>query len=189
MKRLVLLGITAGILCTAGCTSHLVFIEESHTGLRIRAGGNSAPSPYEISLGYRRGMIAAVPKQQNAQAVDAGSTTDRGVAGGETNRENMLSTLATSGSKAGLGNGSNGKARVVLRDDPTELMSLYSEFCANVGFNDPVEYHNLLVTGDAAIWLLADGNSRLRDALGDVTICAPKIVAAPANNTPATADK
>ena len=143
MKPIILLGCASAILCSSGCTSHLVFIEESHTGLKIRVGA-STPSPYEVSLGYRRGMVAAVPKQTPSDRTDGTRSVD---------------PTYTEGNK------------VVLNEDSRELMSMYSEFCANVGFNSPIEFHNLLVTGDAAIWLLSGENNELRDALGRVKVC------------------
>lgn len=145
MKGLFFLGCACALLFTAGCTTHMVFMEESHAGLKVRVGGNT-PSPYEISLGYRRGMVAAVPKQLQ-------SNSEVSAEGGNGEEGNV-----------------DGK-KVVLKYDPKELMSLYTEFCANVGFNDPVEFHHLLVTGDAAIWLLAADNSEIRNALGQVQVC------------------
>ena len=150
MKLFIMLGCVGAILCSASCTSHLVFMEESHTGLKISAGG-SAPSPYEISLGYRRGMVAAVPKQNRSEVNQSGASPS--------------GALVES-----INPGGNGKT-VELPYDRYELMSLYTEFCANVGFNDPIEFHNLLVTGDAAAWLLADPDNGLRDALGGVIAC------------------
>ena len=151
MKLFIMLGYAGAILYSASCTSHLVFMEESHTGLKISAGG-SAPSPYEISLGYRRGMVAAVPKQNRSG-------------------ENQSGASPSGMPVENVDPGGNGDTVVVLPYDRYELMSLYTEFCANVGFNDPIEFHNLLVTGDAAAWLLADPDNGLRDALGGVIAC------------------
>lgn len=149
MKPIILLGCASAILCSSGCTSHLVFMEESHTGLKIRVGA-STPSPYEVSLGYRRGMVAAVPKQTPSRQGEA--------------EESQPSTDTTHTPP-------NDKDKVILAEDSRELMSMYSEFCANVGFDSPIAFHNLLVTGDAAIWLLSGENNELRNALGRIKIC------------------
>src|SRR5580698_2979316 len=104
---LFLLGIT-------GCSSHLVFIEEDHIGLKAQFQPNN-PSPGEISLGYRRGVIAVVP-QQAASPV----------------------TLANPVSVSWNTNS------ITICQNPNELMSLYTTFKANVGFGDPTEIHHFL---------------------------------------------
>jgi hypothetical protein len=154
MKMKLLTSCACAALITSGCTSHLVFMEESHMGLKVRVGG-SAPSPYEIGLGYRRGMVAAVPKQK------AGKNDEKA---GKESRTDSSSDNASKSIDVET-------ETIELIYDPKELMSMYTEFCANVGFDNPIEFHHLIVTGDAAIWLLADGESGLRQAMGDVAAC------------------
>lgn len=149
MKPIILLCCASAILFNSGCTSHLVFMEESHTGLKIRVGA-STPSPYEISLGYRRGMVAAVPKQTPSHRAE-----------GEGAQPSIDTTHTDE----------TNQNKVVLAEDSRELMSMYSEFCANVGFDSPIAFHNMLVTGDAAIWLLSGENNELRNALGQIRVC------------------
>jgi hypothetical protein len=166
MKPIILLGCASAFLLSSGCTSHLVFMEESHTGLKIRAGG-STPSPYEVGFGYRRGMVAAVPKQYPCTRSKDG--TDCPVKPEHKHDDQAVAAKDSSGP-----NGSKDPKPVIIHYDPNELMSLYAEFCANIGFNEPIEFHNLMVTGDAAIWLLSDANHDLRDSLGEIMVCDPK---------------
>lgn len=183
MKRLPLvLSASAMSLSLVACTSHLVFMEESQAGLKIRAGG-AAPSPYEISLGYRRGMVAAVPKQLPSGRKNGGGAADNG--GHGSSRAAVSADGSGDGSQsAGAVNGGSSEKTVVLDYDPNELMSLYTEFCANVGFNDPVEFYHLLVTGDAAVRLLAVDNSGIRDALGRVRMCERRVESKQADSKP-----
>lgn len=120
-----------------GCTSHLIFVEEGHIGLKAKFESNS-PTPAELSLGYHRGMIAVVP-QQSAQP------------SGRTQPLNVVGAV-----------GANSGKTLTIEHDPDELMSMYSTFCANVGFGDPVEVHHFLATGTAAVTLLST-QSQLRN--------------------------
>lgn len=114
------------LLGALGCSSHLVFVEEDHVGLKAQFQPNN-PSPGEISLGYRRGVVAVVP-QQAKNAV----------------------TLADPVSVTWTTN------TVTVSENPNELMSLYTVFKANVGFGDPTEVHHFMATGMAANALLAN---------------------------------
>jgi hypothetical protein len=122
------------LLGATGCESHLVFIEEDHIGLKAQFQPNN-PSPVELSLGYRRGIVAVVPQQSKS-----GQTLT-----------NPVSVTWTTNS-------------VTISENPNELMSMYTVFKANVGFNNPTEIHHFLATGMAANSLLAN-----EDALRNVT--------------------
>jgi hypothetical protein len=112
-----------------------MFIEEANIGLKARFEANN-PTPAQLSLGYRRGVIAVIPQQSSGNKPSpslAVSTTTNGVPG----------------------------KVIVIKNDPNELMSLYTVFKANIGFNDPVAIKHFLATGTAASSLLAD-HSELR---------------------------
>ncbi|HUI08101.1 MAG TPA: hypothetical protein VL486_13965 [Verrucomicrobiae bacterium] len=124
-----------GALTICGCSSHLVFVEDETIGLKAKFEANN-PAPAQFTLGYRRGVVAVIPQQDvgNRQGTNAVSVT----------------TTNT---------GSNTVVTVIA--DPTELMSLYTVFRANVGFTDPVEIRHFLATGSAASSLVAnDGDLR-----------------------------
>lgn len=132
-------------LClTAGCSSHLVFLESSHLGLKASFEPNS-PTPAEVDLGYRRGMFAMIPQKSK----ESGQGPPGSVKVEQT------------------GEGTAKTTTITVTPDPDELMSMYSTFCGNVGFNDPVEVHHFLATGVAASNLLANEES-LRDLTGKV---------------------
>jgi hypothetical protein len=114
------------LLCLTGCQSHLVFLEEDHVGLKAQFQPNN-PSPAQITLGYRRGILAVVP-QQSANP---------------TNLINPVSVTRTTNS-------------ITVCENPNELMSLYTVFRANIGFGDPTEVHHFMATGMAANALLAN---------------------------------
>lgn len=136
MIKLVTAAASLTLLGLTGCTSHLVFIEEDHFGLKAQFQPNN-PAPAELSLGYRRGVIAMIPQQSNQPAKLTNSVT-----------------VTTEGTDT--------NTIVKVFNDPNELLSLYTVFHANVGFNDPVEVHHFLATGAAATSLLAN-ESELRD--------------------------
>ena len=119
LLSIVLMGLT-------GCTSHLVFLEEDHFGLKAQFQPNN-PSPAEFSLGYRRGIVSVIP-QQSAKPVDLA---------------NPVFVTWTSNA-------------VTISENPNELMSLYTVFKANVGFGSPTEIHHFMATGMAANSLLAN---------------------------------
>ncbi|MCS6285092.1 MAG: hypothetical protein H8K08_06645 [Nitrospira sp.] len=63
------------LLVLAGCPSHdrLYFIEQSHIGLKATAAAD--PTPADIDFGYRRSVVALIPK---ADATEPGkSDTER----------------------------------------------------------------------------------------------------------------
>jgi len=130
MAPLLLLGLV-------GCESHLVFIEEDHIGLKAQFQPNN-PSPAELSLGFRRGIVAVVP-QQSANAVTL---------------TNPVSVTWTTNS-------------ITISQNPNELMSLYTVFKANVGFGDPTEVHHFMATGMAANALLAN-NTNLQNVTANL---------------------
>ncbi|MBI3414944.1 MAG: hypothetical protein HY043_06415 [Verrucomicrobia bacterium] len=129
-----------GLFWLVGCTSHLVFFEEDHVGLKAAFEPNN-PAPAQFSVGYRRGVVAVIPQKSDA---------------GDKARSQPLSVTQT--------NGADGKKVVVIVTNPHELMSLYTTFKANIGFNNPVQINHFLATGKAATSLLAD-----RDELRNLT--------------------
>src|SRR5262249_19304902 len=110
------------------------FVEEDHIGLKAKFEANS-PTPAQVTLGYYRGVLAVVPQQSR---VPSDRTEPLTVQINEDKTDNTK--------------------KMVIEHDPDELMSLYTTFCANIGFGDPVEIHHFLATGTAAITLLSDRN-------------------------------
>lgn len=135
MKTRIFAVMSLTMLCLSGCTSHLIFVEEDHFGLKAQFEPNN-PSPAELSLGYRRGVVAVIPQQSDQPVRLTNSVT--------VTTEKGTNTV------------------VKIFNDPNELMSLYTVFRANVGFGDPVEVHHFLATGAAATSLLAN-ESELRN--------------------------
>ncbi len=142
MTKAALATICLVLVGTVGCTSHLMFVEEDHLGLKAQFAANN-PAPAEVSLGYRRGIVAVIPQQ-------SGDTVP------------LTSSVSVTSSQD-----SAGKKTVTVYNDPNELMSLYTTFRANVGFNDPVEVHHFLATGIAAASLLAN-HEELRNVMGNL---------------------
>ena len=132
MKRSVLTIAIAMALTMPACSRHLLFVEEDHIGLRAKFEGES-PTPAEVHLGYRRGVVAFIPQQSSASR--------------QVRPDEVGSVTATT---------TAGKKSIVIKNDPRDLMSLYTIFKANVGFLDPVELHHFLATGAAAESLLAN---------------------------------
>jgi len=135
MKNLPRISALASLLAAAGCQSHLIFVEENHVGLKAAFEPNN-PSPVELSIAYRRGVVAVVPQQ---------------------------STKEVSGTVGSLTVSRDGTTATVMQD-PNELMSLYTRFRANVGLGDPISVHHFLATGSAASGLVAN-NGGLRDVV------------------------
>jgi hypothetical protein len=127
-KKLIIIALPV-LLGLMGCTSHLVFIEEDHVGLKAQFQPNN-PSPAEISLGYRRGIVAVVPQQSKTSV----------------NLKDPVFVTWTNNS-------------VTISENPDELMSLYTVFKANVGFASPTEIHHFMATGMAANSLLANSDA------------------------------
>ncbi|MBY0277349.1 hypothetical protein K2Z84_18615 [Candidatus Binatia bacterium] len=134
----------AALCLTGGCSSHLVFLESSHLGLKASFEPNN-PTPAEVDLGYRRGMFAMIPQKS------------------EESGHGQPGSVRVEQS----GEGTNKTTTITVTPDPDELMSMYSTFCGNVGFADPVEVHHFLATGVAASNLLAN-QAALRDLTGSV---------------------
>jgi hypothetical protein len=126
MKMRIAMFVPLAWLCLTGCESHLVFFEEDHVGLKAQFQPNN-PSPAQITLGYRRGIVAVVPQQSASSQ----------------NLTNPVSMTWTTNS-------------VTICQNPNELMSLYTVFRANIGFGDPTEVHHFMATGMAANALLAN---------------------------------
>ena len=124
----------AGILAVCGCRSHLVFIEEDHVGLKAAFEPNT-PSPVQLSIAYRRGVVAVVPQQSLA----------------EVRTTNAVNVVVDRSANV-----------VTVVQDPNELMSLYTRFTANVGLGDPTRVQHFLATGNAASGLVAN-NAGLRN--------------------------
>ena len=124
-------------IALTGCTSHLVFFEEDHLGLKAAFEANN-PTPAQVSVGYRRGVVAVIPQQ-----VDHPQSASKVI------------TVATT-------NTLDAAKSVVITADVNELMSMYTTFSANVGFGDELRVNHFLATGNAAASLLAN-HSELRD--------------------------
>ena len=105
------------------CTNHLVFVEESHFGLKADFSGTNV-TPYEFDLSYRRGIVALIPQQKGS----AGQL--------KTEIRDQDNTVIAS-----------------YEHDPAELTSLFVLFRANIGFNDPIELHHFMATGWASVLL------------------------------------
>jgi hypothetical protein len=139
--RYLLVLVCLAALVLQGCKSHLLFVEESHLALKAKFRADSA-TPFDVDLGYRRGMIALIPMQ---------------LEGGEEKQTTPpAATLPPPASPA-----PSSPTTKVLRvhHDPDELMSLYTVFKANIGFADPVEVCHFMATGVAATVLLSDAES------------------------------
>ena len=142
-----------------GCTSHVLFTEHSHLGLKASFEPNQ-PTPAEVDLGWRRALFAMVPqKSRDAAAPGSGY---------------VKVTQPTQKGDPLL---------VEVKPDPNELLSLYAVFRANVGFNDPVCVHHFLATGVAASSLLANEAdlrelSRSLKASDATNVCGPSAGAA-----------
>ncbi|OHE76935.1 MAG: hypothetical protein A2107_00545 [Verrucomicrobia bacterium GWF2_62_7] len=132
MKQRTIAAACLSALMLVGCSSHLLFVEEDHLGLKAKFEGNN-PAPAELSLGYHRGIVAMIPQQSDEPS-------------GSTSQASVTRT----------GTGTN--TVITITHDPDELMSLYTIFRANVGLWDPVETHHFLATGTAASSLLANHN-------------------------------
>ena len=132
---LVLLPLTWGL---GACSSHVIFAEESHFGLKARFSG-ATPSPVDVDLGYRRGVVAAIP-QQNGERRNPKSPSCPPTDG--TSRPNADDNMT-----------------IVVPSDPEELMSIYSTFRANIGFDDPIEVQHFLATGFAATQLTSSATA------------------------------
>lgn len=116
------------VALTCGCSTHLQFVEGSHMGLKMKINATEM-TPAEIDLGYRRGVAVLIPRQQVTEgSLDGKPIMER--------------------------NGDD----VIIRQDPQEVMSLYSRFKANVGFMDAVEVRHFLATGNAATLLMGRQN-------------------------------
>jgi hypothetical protein len=118
----------AATLLMMACKTHLQFVEGSHMGLRMKVNATEM-TPAEIDLGYRRGMAVIIPRQAVTEGALAGPIIEK-----------------------------PDDNTVIIRQDPHEVMSLYSRFKANVGFMDPVEVRHFLATGNAATLLLGRKN-------------------------------
>lgn len=138
-------------LAGGGCSTHLLFSETSHGGLKARFSADN-PVPYEVDIGYRRGMLVAIPIKQAAPDVTP-------------EVKPAVSAAPTSAGESDEGDVQN---VVVIQDDPQELMSLYSTFRANIGFGAPTKVRHFLATGRAATHLLArrDDLRKLDEVIG-----------------------
>jgi hypothetical protein len=144
--------VLAAVMLATGCTTHLLFAEHSHLGLKASFEPNQ-PTPAEVDLGWRRAVFAMVPQKSANQSVHGGG-----------------SVKVTKNS---------GTTQIEVTPDPNELMSAYVVFRANVGFADPICVHHFLATGVAASTMLAnEGDLRqLSRSLAEVDAkspCAPQ---------------
>jgi len=134
------------LVATSGCSTHLLFAESAHLGIKAEFSAQSTV-PAEMSVGYRRTIVAAMPKR--TVEAEEGPVTTR------TAEELQCAETPT----------------LIITDEPGELMSLYTTFSANVGWNDPVEVRHVLATGRAATYLLANDAALrgLRETTSDST--------------------
>lgn len=162
MRRLMALtGLGLMSFLGIGCTRHLIFLENSHVGLKAAFEPNQ-PTPAEVDIGWRRAMFAMVP-QKSAASDDA--ERKKAPAGSVT-----VETV-------------NGVQTITVVPDPDELMSMYSVYQGTIGFNDPIEIYHFLATGVAASNLLANEKA-LRELTREVkgASCEPSM--APTPTTP-----
>lgn len=131
-KSTKLLGLCA-LLAGSGCRSHMLFVEEEQAGLKVAYAPNN-PSPAQVTIALRRGLVAVVPQQS-------------------------LSEVPTTNAVNVTTQNSGGTNYVTVIEDPNELMSLYTRFQANVGLGAPIRFNHFLATGSAAIELLANEES------------------------------
>lgn len=124
MKRVLLVLVA---LAAVGCKNHLLFVEGSHMGLMAKVK-TSEVSPLEVDLGYRRGMVVVIPRQD--------------VAGSSSEPKAQVTTDEST-------------KTVVVQQDVGEVMSVFSRFRANVGLFDDVSVRHFLATGNAASLLIA----------------------------------
>jgi hypothetical protein len=152
--RYLLILVLPSLFLLEGCASHLFFVEESHLGLKAKFRADST-APFDVDLGYRRGVIALLPKQSD---------------GGEKVENPLPGEITTPAPPSASSDSTETVLRV--RHDPDDLMSLYSVFRANVGFADPVEVCHFMATGVAAIALLSNSESlkALEEVIGR---CSP----------------
>lgn len=120
-------------LATCGCQSHMIFVEEEQAGLKVAYAPNN-PSPAQVTLALRRGLVAVVPQQSLSEIKT-------------TNAVNVTTQKI------------NGTNYVTVIEDPNELMSLYTRFQANLGLAGAIRFNHFLATGNAAIELLANAES------------------------------
>jgi len=116
------------LLAICGCsTNHILFSEEDHVGLKAAFAQNN-PSPVELSIAYRRGVVAVVPQQSSSAKPT-----------------NFVSVKVDTTTNV-----------VTVVHDPNELMSLYTRFEANVGLGNPIRVNHFLATGNAANAIVAN---------------------------------
>jgi hypothetical protein len=125
----------------SSCTSHLIFTENAHFGLKASFEPNT-PTPAEVDLGWRRAMFAMVPQKCQADSKDGKG----------------CGTAASEGSVT-VQRDDAGHLTFDVVPDPNELMSMYAVFCGNIGFADPTEVHHFLATGIAASNLVANADA------------------------------
>lgn len=120
--------ILAGTLC--GCQTHMMFIEESHIGLKAEMSADGT-TPAQLDVGMRRGVAAFIPQNVAYKPTSEGSIK-------QTPKETTEDRIIT------------------LKPADGELTNLYNHYEANVGFFDPIEVKHFLATGVAAANVVAD---------------------------------
>lgn len=166
MKRPLPLVLAVACATLTGCRSHMLFVEEEHGGLKVAFQPDN-PSPAEVSLALRRSVVAVVPQKSTSYI-----PTD-------TSKDLEIVQPGQSGNAPSPQTGTNGTAgsgtKVIVYQDPNELMSLYTRFRANVGLTDPIEFKHFLATGNAALELLADEDSLrgIAEAFNDTGTAKP----------------
>ena len=151
LRSITTAALALGALAITGCKSHLLFVEEDHIGLKATFEANN-PSPVQVTVGYRRGIVAVIPQKLNGQNDAAPATKPE---------DKPAAPLAADNPGTNSPADSQ-KTTITIQSNPNELMSLYSTFSANIGFNEPVQITHFLATGSAAATLLAK-HEYLRD--------------------------
>jgi hypothetical protein len=131
MRRTSVITLLPLAVAVGGCSSHVLFVEQSHVGLKATFEPNQ-PTPAEVDLGWRRAVFTMIPQKSRKRS----DPTGRG----------YVRVTRPEGKSV----------KVEVKPDPNELMSVYAVFRANVGFGDPVCVHHFLATGVAATTLLAN---------------------------------
>lgn len=163
------------VMVLSGCSSHdrLYFVEESHIGLKAKAGVDGTPG--EVDFGYRRSIMTLIPKA-DAGGDDQAKLERKELQGKlkevTDNTKKVAAEKAHSEKKPGLEaatfiDGEIQKARKDVLDsfyasrgedpdcpgealDRSELLSVISSFNAEVAWFEASRVHTYFATGVAA---------------------------------------
>lgn len=135
MKRL--LFSLVGLLIS-GCgfpSEHLLFTEESHVGLKVK-GGYDAVTPVDIDFGYRRSVLALIPKIDSPKETKEANETNETKKANETKEARVLCEIDSLDSK--------------------EPLSVISVFNSEVSWFTGTQVHTYFATGRAATQTACD---------------------------------